>query len=1063
MEDDPRHSQSGDPYNRSQNGSVTSSQQHRATFSTYPPPPPPPLVNNSSAYRGEAGTTSPRNGADISEVEKDQGHNRHEAEEGGSSGSKKRAVPSEPTSSDRGRPKARTTSMSSNATANTSVRKEPQNAGGAGGGGASSSEPGARRAAQACLRCRKQKLKCIGGWPCNRCTKSKNVCDFGRPGLGPPSREGTVVTEANARLEQLESSVANLLAGLAGSGGGGNGGSGGGATYPNGEMLHTFDPTRRRAESFATSESGRAYPPQKSAQWAPPDIPPPTHVRPLDPPRVGASALPLNAQTTSMSPDEISQHGGPHVRFTSSPNNTFIPNINSPSAFSSNGTGPSPASVGFGRSDSVGLSAERLREPFGSGKRSKGKGQKAEERLATATEADFDEAPFKALVYQPAVWDNREQSRRSSPQLSTPQSRDEPGPGTYEKRVMRDKDDPVNTDLVDIHMAHTLFDFFIDHCHPFLPVVNVALDDAFNTIRQSPFLISAIVAVAARFYIRFTSRSPGAYPPLEPSIPPRLANLAEAHLGNTLLRKQHALSDVQAVMLLAAWGLQSGGRGPDAWVVTGHAARIARRLGVHKVLSQAAGMARITRPGTEGWDKLDAFMPQWRTWLCWFCFDGFLSLGFGRPQSTQFETVDEQGFLQIRMNQTLPRPGSTPSISLYGDVYIAGQVQLTQIGRDLINWGEMLADPTSALWADPRRADMFHDKELNVRNMFKDLNARLDEWSRLWLWSGSPYTLYLGSSARIARLQADHMRLCLNSFALKSGPDEDPFVAQCLKKALNAAMSTIQTHFESSQTDMALSFATDYLTITLAQAAVFLVRMTKASPIAQNASNIDPPVIAHYLKMSIDLLEAGELSETRLSTYLAKTIRDIARAADIGGIGQPDGEEDLGPSRPQSAHASLPPTFDSTQPTSSVLGAFDMESFLQFESQLDLGYLLGLPGDNSAIVGGSMTSLAGPDNTAGGGGMMNAAMNLNQGGMMGGNGGGVPSLFATATGQGGIYSSGGGMGPSAEFTYGMGGMGYGVGPNGTWGFPTLGGQGENPGGGGGGGNTTSQDDAGGNI
>jgi hypothetical protein len=53
------------------------------------------------------------------------------------------------------------------------------------------------------------------------------------------------------------------------------------------------------------------------------------------------------------------------------------------------------------------------------------------------------------------------------------------------------------------------------------------------------------------------------------------------------------------------------------------------------------------------------------------------------------------------------------------------------------------------------------------------------------------------------------MRLCLNSYALKSAPEEDELIALCLKKALNAAMSTIQTHYESSQTDLALSFATD--------------------------------------------------------------------------------------------------------------------------------------------------------------------------------------------------------------------------------------------------------------
>jgi hypothetical protein len=197
------------------------------------------------------------------------------------------------------------------------------------------------------------------------------------------------------------------------------------------------------------------------------------------------------------------------------------------------------------------------------------------------------------------------------------------------------------------------------------------------------------------------------------------------------------LTDVQAILLLAAWNLQPGSRsGPDAWVVTGHAARISRRLGVHKVLAQAAETARNHEQGSDEWAKLEGFIPQWRTWLCWFTFDGFLSLGFGRPQSTQFETVDEYGFLQMRLQGSLPRPGSTSSQALFGDVYIAGQVQLTQIGRDLINWGEMLADPEKAIYADPRRADIFKDIDLSVKTMFSDLNTRLDEWCRLWVWTG---------------------------------------------------------------------------------------------------------------------------------------------------------------------------------------------------------------------------------------------------------------------------------------------------------------------------------------
>lgn len=35
-----------------------------------------------------------------------------------------------------------------------------------------------KRASQACLRCRKQKLRCLGGWPCKRCQKNKSECDL---------------------------------------------------------------------------------------------------------------------------------------------------------------------------------------------------------------------------------------------------------------------------------------------------------------------------------------------------------------------------------------------------------------------------------------------------------------------------------------------------------------------------------------------------------------------------------------------------------------------------------------------------------------------------------------------------------------------------------------------------------------------------------------------------------------------------------------------------------------------------------------------------------------------
>jgi hypothetical protein len=66
-----------------------------------------------------------------------------------------------------------------------------------------------------------------------------------------------------------------------------------------------------------------------------------------------------------------------------------------------------------------------------------------------------------------------------------------------------------------------------------------------------------------------------------------------------------------------------------------------------------------------------------------------------------------------------------------------------------------------------------------------------------------------------------------------------------------------------------------------AQAAVFLIRLTKASPLVQQIVSLDTTVVSHYLTMSVDLLELGDMSETRLSTYFARTIRGMSHAAGL--------------------------------------------------------------------------------------------------------------------------------------------------------------------------------------
>ena len=174
---------------------------------------------------------------------------------------------------------------------------------------------------------------------------------------------------------------------------------------------------------------------------------------------------------------------------------------------------------------------------------------------------------------------------------------------------------------------------------------------------------------------------------------------------------------------------------------------------------------------------------------------------------------------------------------------------------------------------------------------------------------------------------------------------------------------------------------------------------------------VDHSVVGHYLRMSVDLLESADLSETKLATFLARTIRDVSRAAGItvfagaGGTaanGQAISSVVNTPAPPQAGPDDRPPAAGSGSGTGTSAGSFDgvdfaqftnganmgahalgtvggaglgpgqggsgggvngafgvngmtttgeddpfdLENYLQLEQQLDLGYLLGLPGDN---------------------------------------------------------------------------------------------------------------------
>lgn len=123
--------------------------------------------------------------------------------------------------------------------------------------------------------------------------------------------------------------------------------------------------------------------------------------------------------------------------------------------------------------------------------------------------------------------------------------------------------------------------------------------------------------------------------------------------------------------------------------------------------------------------------------------------------------------------------------------------------------------------------------------------------------------------------------------------------------------------------------------------------------------------------MSIDLLELSDLSETRLGTNLAKTLRDVGRAAGVSSVGKEDVPDEVsserrGTDRPLVNAGPTPaPLFDLSIPNMSAGDHPSLEDFFQSQNELDLSYLLGLtrdgdgPGGNwSANTPGNVASFS---------------------------------------------------------------------------------------------------------
>jgi hypothetical protein len=189
--------------------------------------------------------------------------------------------------------------------------------------------------------------------------------------------------------------------------------------------------------------------------------------------------------------------------------------------------------------------------------------------------------------------------------------------------------------------------------------------------------------------------------------------------------------------------------------------------------------------------------------------------------------VEDQTFLVDRLARNSIEG---PSLTLQGDLLIIAQVRLAQLGREASSRAATLKSQTDPVFAglEPSEPTISPNcLSTGLRELLIELNASLDDWYKLWIWAGTlsdvsavrkrcpsaeatpgaPYASLLAGSSHIIRLQAEHVRLCLNSHALEQSMTDS--LSKYIQKAVDAAISIIQIHSDSSQTGLALSFAPD--------------------------------------------------------------------------------------------------------------------------------------------------------------------------------------------------------------------------------------------------------------
>ncbi|KAI9729305.1 MAG: hypothetical protein M1834_006976 [Cirrosporium novae-zelandiae] len=379
-----------------------------------------------------------------------------------------------------------------------------------------------------------------------------------------------------------------------------------------------------------------------------------------------------------------------------------------------------------------------------------------------------------------------------------------------------DMQDPVSIGLVNLPTAQTLFDSFMKYLNPFICQFDPILHTFSYVQQHSSFLLTAILAAAARAF--------------NPSLVSSLRDHCEALLARSFINGEKSTEIIQAIMLSTYWKEADDTR---SWQLVGHAARVCLELRWNKLKHRGAEV--------ESEIEIRERRNIERTYLV------FISLQLGKPWMLHVDDF-------IRGTETWY---ACRYAVMNNDAILSAFVELRKIGPDIL---ELIS------------SDLSYGHHQSYEIMLNLFNTDLDKWEERWYEAskGSDDHIYIF----LIRFYGVHFRLFLNSFRLQLSLFWIPSISkQALRSCFSSASQMIDLAIEHLVPSQLLYFAQDSVHVMMAYAAVFLMKvlLSLSTLLPENAETS----ILDLLQRASDCFASQCLNSNSSCAYQARFLKSL--------------------------------------------------------------------------------------------------------------------------------------------------------------------------------------------